>query len=263
MDALMHRIGLHGTSIIPTILGYGCNVPAVMATRILESPRDRFIAATISSMIPCSARMTVIFGLAAFYLGPLAALTIYLLNILVIGLLGHILSRLMPEVTPGMIMEIPPYHIPSMKTVLSKIWLRLREFIVIAWPILIVGSIVLNIITYAGFDQVINNLLSPISYILGLPKEVGNTLIFGVLRKELSLIMLLQALHTTDVSTVLNYTQILTFTMFVTFYIPCVATIGVLMREIGGKKTLWIVGITLVIAIVIGWLTKIIYPLIS
>lgn len=261
MDALMHKIGLHGTSIIPTILGYGCNVPAVMATRILESPRDRFIAATISAMVPCSARMTVIFGLAAFYLGPVAALFIYLLNILVIGFLGHVMSKLMPQITPGMIMEIPPYHLPSLKTVLSKIWMRLREFIVIAWPILIVGSIVLNIITFTGFDTVINTLLYPITHLLGLPIEVGNTLIFGVLRKELSLIMLLQALHTSDVSTVLSYTQILTFTMFVTFYIPCVATIGVLIREIGGKRTVMVIVITLVLALIIGWMTKIIYPL--
>lgn len=261
LDALMHRIGLHGTSIIPTILGYGCNVPAVMATRILDSPRDRFIAAAISAMVPCSARMTVIFGLAAFYLGPTAAFFIYLLNILIIGLMGHIMSRLMPEVSPGMVMEIPPYHVPSLKNLLAKIWMRLQEFIVIAWPILIVGSIVLNIITFTGFDQVINTMLRPITYLLDLPAETGNTLIFGVLRKELSLIMLLQALNTTDVSTVLSYTQILTFTMFVTFYIPCVATIGVLVREIGGKRTLLIVWITLLLALLIGWLTKVLYPL--
>ena len=72
MDSLMHRIGLHGVAIVPAILGYGCNVPAVMATRILTSARDRFIAAVISTLVPCSARMTVIFGLVAFYLGPLS-----------------------------------------------------------------------------------------------------------------------------------------------------------------------------------------------
>ncbi|GAB4169204.1 MAG: ferrous iron transport protein B [Calditrichia bacterium] len=263
MDALMHKIGLHGTSIIPSILGYGCNVPAVMATRILTTPRDRFLAAVIAAMVPCSARMTVIFGLVAFYLGPFAALFIYLLNIFVLGGLGHLLSKLMPEVSPGMIMEIPPYHLPNAKTVVTKIWLRLREFIVIAWPILIIGSIILNIITYTGFDVVINNLLYPITWLLDLPKEVGNTLIFGVLRKELSMIMLLQALGTTDVSTVMTYTQILTFTMFVTFYIPCVATMGVLIKEVGGKHTALIVVISLILAIIIGWLTKIIYPIIG
>ncbi|MCK5076634.1 MAG: ferrous iron transport protein B, partial [Calditrichia bacterium] len=211
MDILMHKIGLHGTSIIPAILGYGCNVPAVMATRILNSSRDRFIAATISAMVPCSARMTIIFGLAAFYLGPAAAFIIYLLNILVIGILGHIMSRIMPEVSPGMLMEIPPYHLPSSKTILLKTWLRLKEFIIIAWPVLIAGSIVLNFIQYYELDVVFNRILYPITASLGLPFEVGNTLIFGVLRKELSLIMLLQALGTTDAASVLSYTQILTF----------------------------------------------------
>lgn len=79
MDSFMHRIGLHGTSIVPAVLGYGCNVPAVMATRILPSRRDKIIAAVISSMIPCSARSVVIFGLVAYYLGPfLGVWNIYL-----------------------------------------------------------------------------------------------------------------------------------------------------------------------------------------
>ncbi len=261
MDILMHKMGLHGTSIIPAILGYGCNVPAVMATRILESSRDRFIAATIAAMVPCSARMTIIFGLAAFYLGPWAAFFIYLLNILVIGILGHIMARIMPEITPGMIMEIPPYHLPSWKTILAKTWLRMKEFIVVAWPVLVIGSVVLNLMQFYGLDKAFNNILSPITVLLDLPREVGNTLIFGVLRKELSMIMLLQALGTNDVSTVLTYTQILTFTMFVTFYIPCVATIGVLVKEIGGKKTLYIIFMTLFIALLIATLTRFIYPL--
>jgi ferrous iron transport protein B len=70
MDGLMHKIGLHGKSVIPFILGYGCSVPAVMATRILDSPRDRFITAMLSVMVPCVARTTIIFGLVGYFLGP-------------------------------------------------------------------------------------------------------------------------------------------------------------------------------------------------
>ena len=256
MDAFMHRIGLHGTSIIPAVLGYGCNVPAVMATRILTSRRDKIISAVISSMIPCSARSIVIFGLVAHYLGPMWAFAIYVLNIFVIALTGKILSALMPEVSPGMVMEVPSYRLPSYTVVKKKTWFRIKEFVVVAWPILIIGSIVLGLLEYFQVDQLINQALSPLTLLLGLPIVVGTTLIFGVLRKELSLIMLTQALGTTQVLTVMSTNQVLTFTIFITFYIPCVATMAVLSRELDRKWMLTTVGITLGIATVLSWVTK-------
>ena len=88
MDAAMHRLGLHGTATLPVLVGYGCSVPAVMATRILSSRRDRFIAAFLAVLVPCSARMTVIFALVGFYLGANYALGIYVLNIIVVALSG-------------------------------------------------------------------------------------------------------------------------------------------------------------------------------
>ncbi len=238
MDNFMHRIGLHGTAIVPAILGYGCNVPAVMATRILTSRRDRFIAALIATFTPCSARMTVIFGLVAFYAGPFWALGIYLLNALVIALSGKVLSAIMPENTPGMILEIPAFHTPKLHIVLRKTWLRMREFVVVAWPLLIVGSVFLSLGEYFHWDAQLNRVLSPLMSLLGLPDAVGTTLIFGVLRKELSLLMLFQALGTSNVASVLSIGQIMVFTLFVTFYIPCVATIAVLLKEVGWKMTM-------------------------
>jgi len=245
MDAFMHRIGLHGTSIIPAVLGFGCNVPAVMATRILKSRRDKIIAAVISTMVPCSARSVVIFGLVAYYLGPIWAFFIYLANIIVIALLGKVLSLLMPEVSPGMVLEIPPYRLPSFQVIKKKTWFRIKEFITVAWPLLIIGSLVLGLLEYLEIDQWINLGLSPLTSLLGLPSVVGMTLIFGVLRKELSLIMLTQALGTTEVISVLTKVQILTFTTFITFYIPCVATMAVLARELDRKWMFIISGITL------------------
>jgi ferrous iron transport protein B len=90
MDNLMHRLGLHGKSIIPFILGYGCSVPAVMATRILESPRDRFVVALLAILIPCSARSVIIFALVAYAIGPYYALGVYFLNLVVIAALGRV-----------------------------------------------------------------------------------------------------------------------------------------------------------------------------
>lgn len=248
MDALMHRMGLHGKAIVPFILGYGCNVPAVMSTRMLEDRRDRFLAAALATLVPCAARLAVVFGLVAFYLGPELALGIYLFNLFVIALTGRIISSMLPEDTPGLILEIPVYRLPTLKTVIQKAWFRAREFTVEAWPILIVGSIFLSVLTYFNLAVFVNILVYPVTWILGLPSEVGVTLIFGILRKELSLIMLRQALNVTDFSQGLTAIQMITFTVFVVFYVPCLATLAILKRELGKKNMLIIAGLTVIIA---------------
>ena len=258
MDVFMHRIGLHGKSIIPFILGYGCSVPAVMATRILEFPQHRFIVSILTTMIPCAARITIIFALVAFLIGPNAALAIFALNILVVGISGKILSLLFPypEANLGLILEIPAYQLPPLKNTLKKSWYRIREFIVIAWPILIVGSVLLAVMEYGGLEKSINWILSPFTNLLGLPDSVGTTLIFGLMRKELSMIMLTQALGTTEVLKVMTKAQILVFTVFVIFYVPCLATVAALWREIGKKGALLAVFFTLSVAILMGLATR-------
>jgi ferrous iron transport protein B len=258
MDVFMHKIGLHGKSIIPFILGYGCSVPAVMATRILEFPQHRFVVSILATMIPCAARITIIFGLVAFFISPNAALVIFALNILVVAISGKILSTLYPEPgSLGLILEIPAYQLPPLKNTLKKSWYRIREFIVIAWPLLIIGSALLALMEYGGVEKYINYFLSPLSRVLGLPVSVGTTLIFGLLRKELSLIMLTQALGTTQVLTVMTKTQVIVFTVFVTFYIPCLATIAALWKEIGKKGALLAILFTLSVAIILALATRV------
>jgi ferrous iron transport protein B len=252
MDAVMHRLGLHGTATIPVLLGYGCSVPAVMATRILPSRRDRFVAALLGVLVPCSARMTVIFALVGFYLGAYWALAIYVLNLGVVALAGNVLAKIWPEIAPGMLMEVPPYRRPSSRVVLLKTWWRLREFVVIAIPLLVVGSAVLGLVEFFGWQNAINAALSPLTALLGLPAAVGLTLIFGVLRKELSLLMLMQALGTTEVNSVMSAAQIVIFTLFVTFYLPCLATLAAMVRELGRKLTFAASGALLVLAVVIS-----------
>ncbi|NQT24231.1 ferrous iron transport protein B [candidate division KSB1 bacterium] len=256
MDAFMHRVGLHGTAVIPAVLGYGCNVPAVMATRILSSSRDRYIAAVIATLVPCAARMTIIFGLVGVYLGGTAAFGIYVLNFLVIVLSAGIMSRLLPEETPGMVLEIPVYHWPSMRSLVNKTWFRLKEFIVIAWPLLIGGSVLLALADAYGWSPALDQLTRPVTWLLGLPKEVGMTLLFGILRKELSMLMLFQALGTRDVITVLSWGQILVFTIFVVFYVPCVATIGALIRQLRARRAFIIVVLTFILALILALLTR-------
>jgi ferrous iron transport protein B len=253
LDNFMHRIGLHGKSVLPLILGYGCSVPAIMSTRILESKRDRRITAALAAFIPCSARTVVIFGLVAAFMGPLWALGIYLLNIAVVVLLGNLLGRGLRGSSPGLILEIPELSVPHAKTLLAKTWLTMREFITIAWPLLIASSVVLGLLEWAKAGGVINSLLSPLTvFVLGLPAAVGMTLVFGVLRKELTMVMLVQALGTTHVDAVMTTVQLLTFTLFVVFYLPCVATVAVLGREVGWRDTAWISGLTIVAATAIS-----------
>jgi ferrous iron transport protein B len=249
MDALMHRLGLHGTATLPVLLGYGCSVPAVMATRILSSRRDRFIAAFLAVLVPCSARMTVILALVGVYLGAYYALGIYVLNLLVVVLAGHILALLWPEISPGMLMEVPAFRVPAPKVVMMKTWWRLREFVMVAFPLLVAGSAILGLIEFLGWQRSINAALSPLTALLGLPHAVGLTLIFGVLRKELSLLMLMQALGTTQVASVMSVAQILIFTLFVTFYLPCMATLASMFRELGWRLTAAAAAALLVLAV--------------
>ncbi|MDZ7371771.1 MAG: ferrous iron transport protein B, partial [candidate division KSB1 bacterium] len=246
----------------PTILGYGCSVPAVMATRILPSARDRFIAAVIAVLVPCSARMVVIMGLVGYYLGGAAAFAVYLFNALAVTLTAMALSRLMPEDSPGLILEMPSFRPPKLKVLLAKTWLRLKEFIFIAWPLLIVGSALLTGVELLGGTQVINRITAPLMKLLGLPEAVGVTLLFGVLRKELTLLMLFQALGTQNVAAVMTPAQILTFTLFVVFYLPCMATLGIMAAELGWKRTAAGAGVSFIIAVLIALTARIVTGLI-
>ncbi|MEE4272412.1 MAG: ferrous iron transporter B, partial [Thermoanaerobaculales bacterium] len=260
LDSFMHRIGLHGKSVLPMILGYGCSVPAIMSTRILESEKDRKITAALTSFIPCSARTVVIFGLVAAFMGPLWALAIYLLNIVVIVLLGTVMAKRMTGVSPGLVLEIPELSLPDGKTLVAKTWLELKEFITIAWPLLIASSIILGLLEWADAADPINAIMSPLTvWLLGLPAAVGMTLIFGVLRKELTLVMLVQALGTTEINSVLSTQQLFTFTLFVVFYVPCIATIAVLAKQMGWKGALAISAFTVGVAVVITVAGRLVY----
>ncbi len=262
MDSIMHTIGLHGKSIIPFVLSYGCNVPAIMGVRIMERARDRFITAVLVTLIPCAARTTIIFALVAFYLGPLRALLLYILNVVVIAAAGKILTRFMPDVSSGMILEMPSYKLPQLSTVVQKIWFRLREFIVIAWPILIVGSVILSLLEYFQLAEGINGILSPFtSGLLGLPSAVGITLIFGILRKELTIIMLVQALGTSNFAAVMTGEQMMVFTVFSLFYIPCLATLGILRSTIGNRGMLFALAFNAAIGMLMALAIRALYRL--
>jgi ferrous iron transport protein B len=253
MDNLMHKIGLHGKAFIPMMLGYGCNVPACLGCRIMETDRERLLAAFVTTLVPCAARTVVILGVVGAFLGLQWALAIYALDIIVIFLLGRIAFRVLPGEPTALIMEMSDYKLPNMKTVFSETWVRVLDFIKMAFPIIIVGSFVLKLLDVVGLMGPIAVALSPVMVgWLGLPAVVGIVLIFGVLRKELTLIMLAALLGTTNFALVLTPIQMIVFAIVVMFYIPCVATIGALVKEFGWKKALFITAFEILFAFALG-----------
>lgn len=259
-DNLMHRIGLHGLSVVPLILGYGCNVPAIFATRILKSPRDRIITATLATLVPCSARMVIILGIVGALFSMKAVVLIYLSNILILGIVGKILSLSMPAVSPGLLMEVPKYHLPTIKDLTAKTWLRLKEFVYIAIPLLVAGSIVLELINKYSFSAMINRLLSPFTVgILGLPAAAGVVLLFGIMRKELALLLLLAAMgvhHANSLLTVMTPVQVYSFTVFSSFYIPCLATVVAMAKVFNWRSAILISLMTFCLAILLTLMVR-------
>jgi len=253
LDGLLHRFGLHGESVVPIILGYGCNVPAIMATRSLEQERDRILTMLVIPFIACSARSVVILALAGKYLGAAYTTAIYLGNIVIALAVSFALSRLKIDVAPGVIMDVPPLRRPYLHIVTNKVWWRLREFLTFAWPVIVISSIVLAFFSFIGIDRVINSFIAPITTgILRLPEETGITLFLGIFRKELTLLMLNQALDTSNISAVLSHVQILVLVVFTVLYIPCVAVITTLWKEGGWKVALYSIGLNTVVSLAVA-----------
>lgn len=253
VDGLLHRFGLHGKSAIPIILGYGCNVPAIMAARNMEYERDRVLTMLIVPFIACSARTVIILALAGKYLGAAYTTAIYVGNILVALAVSFVLSKLQADPSPGIIMDVPPLRRPYPGLVARKVWWRLNEFLTFAWPVIVVSSLVLAFLSHAGIDRAIDHVLAPITTgILNLPETTGITLFLGIFRKELTLLMLNQSLGTGDVSTVLSSAQILVLVVFTVLYIPCIATISTLWKEGGWKVALYSVVLNTTIALLVA-----------
>lgn len=245
IDSLMHKIGLHGYSVIPVILGLGCNFPAVMSTRILEGKREKFIAATLIAIsVPCVAQTAVIIGLLGPY-GLQYIGIVYLTLIIIFISVGFLLNKLLKGESPEIFLEIPPYRIPHFRTMLKKTWIRIRGFMVEAVPFVFAGILLINLLYIFGIMNILIALFSPIlSNLFGLPNEAIGALIMGFLRKDLATAML-APMHLTA-----NQLVVATTVLAVSF--PCIATFAVLIKELGMKDMFKTVFSMLIIAIVVG-----------
>ncbi len=264
LDTLTHKVGLHGRAIIPLILGYGCNVPAIMSTRALNTMRERRIASLLIALTPCSARTVIILGLVGTFVGYWAAISIYVLELVIIFSTGWILGKGLPGERTGFIMEMAPLRNPDPIATLQKTWLRMREFIYVAFPLLIAGSALLGAADAVGILDTFENAVGPISVgLLGLPAFAATALVFGILRKEMALEVLAVLAGTANFALVLTPLQMYVFAVVTTIYIPCVATIAILKHELGWKDTAWISMFTITLALVVGMFINYIAPMLT
>lgn len=257
MDNLMHKMGIHGKGCISFVIGFGCNVPGCLSCRIMESKRERFITAVLVTLVPCSAVSVIVFGLVGKYVGLLWALGLYVFAMALVFIAGKISSKLLLGEPVELIMPMPDYKTPQLKTIIYQTWDAIKEFIFIAAPLVIISGVLIQAINLAGWMPAISSVLSPVTVTwLGLPAITGILLIFGILRKELILVMLAAYLGTTNFSDVLTSQQMITLAVVSMFYIPCVATISVLWKEYGWKKAMIICVLEILFAILLAGLVK-------
>ena len=226
VDNIMHKVGLHGFSIIPMILGLGCNVPAALSVRSLESRREKFIASTLMAIsIPCMAQIAMIFGL----LGPFGGkYVIYVFAMLVFVwiIVGLILNKLLPGYSNDLLLEVPSFRLPDPLTILKKLWMRIVSFLKEAIPFMLLGVIIVNFLYTLGIFEVMANGLGPIiKNVFGLPQEAISALLMGFLRKDLAMGMLAPL--------GLSAKQLVVASTILAVYFLCIATFVVLVRELG------------------------------
>jgi ferrous iron transport protein B len=245
MDTILHRLGLHGYAIVPTLLGLGCNVPAILATRILESRRERFIAATLISIaVPCAALQAMIFGLVGAR-GLQYVAIVYATLFIVWIILGLILHRLIKGFSPELLIEIPPYRLPPWRMVFRKLWFRVYGFLAEAIPIILGAILVVNVLYILGVFHAIADFTAPVvTGLLGLPREALTALVIGFLRKDVALGMLAPLALTSG--------QLVVGSVVLAMLFPCIATFVVMFRELGPVDMLKAVGVMIVAALATG-----------
>jgi ferrous iron transport protein B len=194
---------------------------------------------------------------------------IFVFELILIVLVGFGLHKMLPGESPGLVMEMFPFRIPSISSSLKKTWFRFKDFAFIAFPFVVGGSFVMGALFETGYLQAIVNPIQPaVSLVLGLPAVAGVTLILGIVRKELALELLIAlavAQYGAAAKNLLVFMtplQIFVFALVLTIYVPCVATVAVLGRELGWKNAILIMIFTIILALAIGALAYRMLPFI-
>ena len=255
MDSAMHKIGLHGKALIPIILGYGCSVPAIHSCKIMETRRERLLAAFAITFAPCSARTIVLFGMVGLFVGIQWALLLYVVDIAIIFALGRVAMKVVPGKSTGLIMEMSSFKMPSLKAVLKQTWGRTKSIIYIVFPIYIVGSALVQALYVYNVLTPVSNALSPLTVTwLGLPVAAGILLVLGVVRKELIILGAVAIFGSTNLGLFFTPVQLVVMALVAMLYIPCISTMAILGKEFGWKATAVITAANIGAALLIGGL---------
>jgi ferrous iron transport protein B len=245
LDNLLHRLGLHGYAIIPMLLGFGCNVPGILSTRVLESKRERFIAATLISIgVPCIPLQAMIFGLLGKFGGYYVA-GVYLVLFSLILLIGLALNRFVKGYSPEFLLEIPPYRLPPLFILGKKLFFRVKGFLVEAVPVVLIGVMVINILLYFRLFDLVTGLFAPIiNGLFGLPDGAIVALVIGFFRKDVAVGMLMPL--------GLSVKQLFIAATLLAISFPCIATFTVLWKELGVKDLIKSTLIMISVSVIVG-----------
>lgn len=264
-DKLLRHLGLTGRSIVPLLIGFGCSVPAVMATRTLPSAHDRRLTVLLTPFMSCSAKIPIYaFFTEAFFPGHGGVVLVILyLSAIFVGILVSLLSKkIHPNREPApFVMELPNYRMPGLKNVTHLLWDKTKDFLQRAFTVIFVASIViwflqsfnfrLNLVDGEGSMLAqIAGVLAPIFHPAGLGDwRIVTALVTGFLAKE-SVVSTMQVLDVTSALTTLSAAAMLAFCLL---YTPCVAAIAAVKREIGGKLAVWMV----IFQCLVAWLAAV------
>lgn len=246
VDTILHKIGLHGYAIVPTILSLGCNVPAVAATRVLETRKQRFMMMTLLAIfIPCGAQLGIMEEVIPESMG-----WVFLYLIIGYFIFGFILNKIIPGKSPEILIDIPPYQKLTGRNVGRKLWMRVKGFLKVAVPFVLLGCLIVNVLYLTGAMDWLANALSPLlTRWFGVPKETVGPLIAAFLRKDLAVAQL-------SVIEMSKY-QMIIAVVLVSIYFPCVATFVMLLRE-GWKELLGSLATLIVVVFLYGGLIHLI-----
>jgi ferrous iron transport protein B len=242
-DRVFNALGLPGRAAIPLLAATGCNVPAIYATRVLHSRRERMLASFLVSLTPCSASSAVIVAALAPYAGMRVALAAFGVVALVVIAAGLAANAMLPGRQSPLVLELPPLRLPIPRQVVAKAWHRFRSFVTTATPVMLGGSLVIGALYETGAIKPIEIALTPLSTgLLGLPPVAGLALALAVLRKELALQLLLvlaiaeYGLTANSLASFMTPGQLFVFAVVTGLSVPCVATIAALVGEFGPRR---------------------------
>ena len=268
MDKIMHRIGLHGSSFIPMLMGFGCNVPAIMAARDITNKKDRAITMMMVPFMSCSARLPVyMLFIGAFFTEQKA---LVMLSLYIIGILLSILFAWMMQHMPAFrqpkhdyVSELPPYRRPTLRNTGLHIWERVADYLQKIPAVIIWASVIIWALTYFptgsmdhmedSYLAMIGHWMEPVMRPLGFDWKMSVCLLTGLPAKE-AIVSTMGILYPAE-SALTAFTPVTAyaFMVFVLLYFPCVATITTLRKEIGAKWAWYSVGQSLVLAWVLSF----------